>query len=300
MRAERPNKEDVMKRTWFIVAVAVALVGALATVGFGADKLIVKDAGGTNNVFVVTDTGRVGVNVAAPLYKGDFSGNSANSSQLHFSEAGTDVGGWLSSNLDNNFFVSSGAAYIGGQWIQKSPDGKAVLAGSGGLGYRVFTTSGGTVGNPIALQVRLHVDYSGNVGINKAAVAGRAIDTSTGAYLSSGGVWTDFSSREAKQDIDTLTTTEAMDTLQGLSPVKYAYKVDSAEKHVGFIAEDVPALVATKDRKGISPMDIVAVLTKVVQEQQKTIAELNEKIQNLEGRMAQREIADAPKVTSAH
>jgi len=43
----------------------------------------------------------------------------------------------------------------------------------------------------------------------------------------------------------------------------------------------VPNLVATKDRKGISPMDIVAVLTKVVQSQQKEIeylkARLNEK-----------------------
>ena len=38
------------------------------------------------------------------------------------------------------------------------------------------------------------------------------------------------------------------------------------EKRVGFIAEEVPDLVATKDRKGLSPMDIVAVLTKVVQE----------------------------------
>lgn len=37
---------------------------------------------------------------------------------------------------------------------------------------------------------------------------------------------------------------------------------------MGFIAEDVPDLVATPNRKSLSPMDIVAVLTKVVQEQQ--------------------------------
>lgn len=40
---------------------------------------------------------------------------------------------------------------------------------------------------------------------------------------------------------------------------------------MGFIAEDVPELVATKDRKGMSPMDVVAVLTKVVKEQQEAI-----------------------------
>ena len=54
------------------------------------------------------------------------------------------------------------------------------------------------------------------------------------------------------------------------------------------IAEDVPGLVATKDRKGLSPMDVVAVLTKVVQdqktlleEQQKAIAELKMEVAEL-------------------
>lgn len=46
------------------------------------------------------------------------------------------------------------------------------------------------------------------------------------------------------------------------------------ESYVGFIAEDVPELVATGDRQGLSAMDIVAVLTKVVQAQQQRIDEL--------------------------
>ena len=53
----------------------------------------------------------------------------------------------------------------------------------------------------------------------------------------------------------------------------FVYKADRTERHVGFIAEDVPELVATKDRKGLSPMDIVSVLTKVVQEQEGLIQE---------------------------
>jgi hypothetical protein len=64
--------------------------------------------------------------------------------------------------------------------------------------------------------------------------------------------------------------------------VKFGYKKDVTEKHVGFIAEEVPDLIATKDRKGLSPMDIVAVLTKVVQEQQKAISTLYEKVSELE------------------
>ena len=47
--------------------------------------------------------------------------------------------------------------------------------------------------------------------------------------------------------------------------------------------------MATKDRKGLSPMDVVAVLTKVVQdqktlleEQQRTITELSARVAELE------------------
>ena len=63
-----------------------------------------------------------------------------------------------------------------------------------------------------------------------------------------------------------------------LDPVEFAYKTDSQEKHVGFIAEDAPELVASKDRKGMSSLDIVAVLTKMVQEQRSTIAELSRRL----------------------
>ena len=67
-----------------------------------------------------------------------------------------------------------------------------------------------------------------------------------------------------------------------MTPVKFVYKANPSEHHVGFIAEDVPALVATSDRKSLSPMDVVAVLTKVVQEQQKTIDLLSARVKDLE------------------
>lgn len=107
------------------------------------------------------------------------------------------------------------------------------------------------------------------------------IDVTGGAYCS-GTTWVDASSREYKENIKSLDAEEAMDALDGLEPVKFKYKRNRDEEHVGFIAEDVPDLVATKDRKGMSAMDVAAVLTKAVQEQQKTILELRERIAELE------------------
>jgi hypothetical protein len=101
-------------------------------------------------------------------------------------------------------------------------------------------------------------------------VAGHEIHTGSGAYLA-GGTWTDASSRAYKHDIRELPAAAAADALAALNPVTFRYNDDEQQQHVGFIAEDVPELVAMKDRKGLSPMDIVAVLTKVVQEQRREI-----------------------------
>ena len=137
---------------------------------------------------------------------------------------------------------------------------------------------------------RMTIATNGYVGFGDAFPA-YPIDHSNGAYLSGAGVWTDSSSREYKENIKGLTSEEAMDVLEGLNPVTFNYKVDKEDEFVGFIAEDVPELVATKDRKGMSAMDVVAVLTKVVQEQQKmiqkqqkTISELRKRIAHLENK----------------
>ncbi len=95
------------------------------------------------------------------------------------------------------------------------------------------------------------------------------------------------SSRESKENIAELSGKEAVETLKNLNPVKFNFKADSDKNlHLGFIAEDVPELVATSDRKALSPMDIVAVLTQALKEQQNTISALAEKVKLLEAKTA--------------
>jgi hypothetical protein len=82
------------------------------------------------------------------------------------------------------------------------------------------------------------------------------------------------SSRAIKHDIVDLDSESAGAALRQLTPVQFVYNGDeSAEKRVGFIAEDVPELVANADRQSVPIMDVVAMLTKVVQDQQRTIDE---------------------------
>ena len=90
------------------------------------------------------------------------------------------------------------------------------------------------------------------------------------------------SSREIKNNIEPLGTDEALLTVAMLRPVKFQYKAEPEENSIGFIAEEVPNLVATNSRKSLSTMDVVAVLTKVVQKQQNDIDRLNQTIARLE------------------
>lgn len=138
-------------------------------------------------------------------------------------------------------------------------------------GVTPFTIIGGTLNkNTLVLK-------EGKIGIGVTNPVA-PIHVSNGASCSAGGVWVNASSRQLKQDIQDLSAADAAKAMQALKPVTYAYKSAPEDPQVGFIAEDVPELVATEDRKGLSSMDVVAVLTKVVQEQQKTMEQQQEQL----------------------
>lgn len=150
--------------------------------------------------------------------------------------------------------------------------------GANNLNILVKQGSSNTWTNAIIVQ-----NSSGYVGLSTTSPS-YPLHMASGAYVTSGGVWTNASSREYKKDIRALSSEDAMVAFNQLEPVSFKYKTDD-EQHVGFIAEDVPDLVASGDRKGLSSMDMVAVLTKVVQEQQKTISALSKKVKSLETKM---------------
>jgi len=127
---------------------------------------------------------------------------------------------------------------------------------------------------------------AGNSWVTKFNTDGTLNMSDGGSYT---GTWNDASSREYKENIQTLTAEEALEAFEGLNPVKYNYKAHKEEARLGFIAEDVPDLVAMNERKNLSTMDLMAVLTKVVQEQQKLIKEQQETISELNKRVSELE-----------
>ncbi len=223
----------------------------------GGDKLIVKDEDGTTT-FKVEDNGSVAI------------GATSSSVPLLVQTS-------LTGHLATFFRTTDGDAEI--QIGQSTAVNKAAVIGFNQAGAYYYMSVYGLGYN------RLVFNSSGYLGVGTTSPS-YPLQMASGAYVSTGGVWTNASSREYKTDIRKLSTQKAIDTLKQLDPVEFAYKADSQEKHVGFIAEDAPELVATKDRKGMSSMDVVAVLTKVVQEQQKVVQEQKATIAELSRRLA--------------
>jgi hypothetical protein len=84
---------------------------------------------------------------------------------------------------------------------------------------------------------------------------------------------------EGKKNIVELTPEEALAALANLEPVTFNYRQEDQERHVGFVAENVPDLIASSESEGLKPLEIVAVLTRVVKLQQLQIEELEARLE---------------------
>lgn len=126
---------------------------------------------------------------------------------------------------------------------------------------------------------RVTIDRDGNFGIGVARPE-HPLELASGAHVTAGGVWTNRSARGDKRDIVSLSEQDAIAAVMALQPVSFRYKAEAGEQYIGFIAEDVPRLLASDDRESLSSMDIVAALTKVVQEQQRRIEALESRLES--------------------
>ncbi len=115
-----------------------------------------------------------------------------------------------------------------------------------------------------------------------------------GAYLTSGGVWTDGSSRSKKESLQQLNGAQVLDNIENISVTRWKFK-GSEESHIGPMAEDFYRAfgcgtgVTEDDSTYIAPLDGVGVslaaiqeLSRIVKEQQKEIQLLKAKIEALE------------------
>jgi hypothetical protein len=189
----------------------------------------------------------------------------------------TDTGQWVLGG------AAVTAASYGAEIIKTGANSSLVVNRTDGA--KNFINASATAGNFGTVNnfpARILVNSSPRLTMN----TDNSVTFANGASITAGGVWVGGSSRASKENISELSSTAANEALNGLNPVIYNYKVEKDKKYVGFIAEDVPDMVASRDRKGVSPMDVVAVLTKVVKEQKQTLDALEATVARLEAEVS--------------
>jgi hypothetical protein len=215
----------------------------------------------TSSIDISAD-GDVGIGTASPTAK------------LHvFSTATTDA------------FVSLGFDAVAGPALNIGYGGTSL--GRSGAFLNVRPDALAVAPNPslrflTANVTALVIDNQQFIGLGGVTNPTSPIQHISGALLTVAGQWQSVSSRQAKTNICDLDAADAVGALRQLEPVRFSYKVEPEDPQVGFISEDVPEIVATADRKTLNAIEIVAVLTRVVQEQQKTIETLSRRIETLE------------------
>ncbi|HEY9738301.1 MAG TPA: tail fiber domain-containing protein [Trichocoleus sp.] len=248
-------------------------------------------------------TGNVGIGQAAPSQKLDVRGNIKGTSLIASQQGGpySSMATFESSNTEPpyvnwshnrlggapvrygyiqagdfgdrkefRFQAEQGANFVFGNGYLNAPAGaifSSVAIGVDPPGDVNFPYPYETIGTTdTRWNLRLH-SYNGiYFHISNQAVASKGV--------SPDGSW--FGSTQTiKDNISDFTLQEALEVLEGLNPAKFTYKADQTQKpHAGFIAETVPDMIANADHTMISEMDIIAVLTKVVKEQQRLLSKL--------------------------
>jgi hypothetical protein len=143
----------------------------------------------------------------------------------------------------------------------------------------------------------IYGDFSVNtLGFGTTSIpAGRAINTATGAYLTTGGAWTNFSSRDAKENITPVDARNVLEKLVKVPVSIWNYKVeDISTRHIGPMAQDLYEAfelnnnnesIATIDGDGISFAAIQG-LYQIVKEKDAVIESLQKENNEIKNRLS--------------
>ncbi len=231
------------------------------------------EAGAPVNALYVEDDGEVGIGTDSPA--GDLHIKVGDTPVVRLEQDGSS--GWTPqyweiAGNEANFFVRDGSNgnQLPFKIVPACPTDSLVLQSDGSVGIGVKNPDAKLhVNVPVGSAAGLVVGPDGTTASSTLHVAGSA-------YI--GGTLTIASSRALKENIDPVSAEEAMAAFSTLEPVRYNY-IGEDETQLGFIAEDVPEIVANNRRNGLSPMDFSALLTRVVQEQGRREAELTAQVE---------------------
>jgi hypothetical protein len=174
-------------------------------------------------------------------------------------------------------------------WNANSKDVAGYVAAPGAVANKVWKTDAS--GNPAwrdDADTDTNTTYTAGTGltltgtsfsVTKTITASETADTIALRNGSGQLVATGFfqaSSRILKTNINPFTKS-ALDIIREVSVVSFNYKTDVINKHIGFIAEDTPEELSTRNKNVMDSNNTIGVLLKAIQELESKVKELEAK-----------------------
>jgi hypothetical protein len=254
-----------------------------------------------DNQFLIRSSGGMGINTPSPL------------GMLHVRKV--DLGLNTGLTLNDDIVIESEDSIVGlysngsGAWSSGLVLGEVDVAGA-------LVDKWAIVRQSVSSNSRLHLtygtsaNYSSNsqyVSINNTGQVGLGIipffplHMSSGAHCSTGGTWTNASSRELKENFEPVDRRAILGQLMEMPISRWNYKVEGKEiEHIGPMAEDFAAAfdtgehdssIATVDADGVAIASIQA-LYEIIQEKDDQIKELNARLSSIEEMLSKNAIAE--------
>lgn len=199
---------------------------------------------------------------------------------------------WNSANLTNLNQLINGPGYITSYvntWDANTRDVAGYVAAPGAVANKVWKTdASGNPGWRDDADTDTNTTYSAGAGltlsgtsfsVTKTITASETADTIALRNGSGQLVATGFfqaSSRTLKTNI-TPFTRSALDIIREVAVVSFNYKTDVINKHIGFIAEDTPEELSTRNKNVMDSNNTIGVLLKAIQELESRIKILESK-----------------------
>jgi len=233
--------------------------GAAAPTGYlGFESSINGGAYSATPSFVITSAGNIGIGTTGPGSKLDILGTGT------FGAAGVSA---LTSRAHT--VTLSGADPTTYATFRAVELGAMTLSGTN-LNQTVTTASSLYVATPVA-------------GTNVTITNNKPIDTQTGAFLSSAGVWTDVSSRMLKTEFEELDSKEILAKINQLTLQEWEYLAEPKIRHIGPFSEEFYGLFGIgSDDETLASLDTAGVALVGVQALSKEMEELKIQFQVFE------------------
>ncbi len=255
--------------------------------------------------------GSVGIGTNSPVYPlqvHSISTRAISASSSHAS--GTGVQGIATASAGTTYggrfesYSTSGGAWSSGL-VLGEVDGVGALADKWALVRQSVSSS-----SRLHLTYGTSANYSANsqvISINKTGQVGLGIvpffplHMSSGAHVSTGGTWTNASSRTLKENFEPVDQRAILGQLMEMPISRWNYKAEGKEvEHIGPMAEDFAeafrtgehdASIATVDADGVAIASIQA-LYEIIQEKDEEIADLNARLKRIEEMLAKNALSE--------